>query len=138
MKKIQITGTAYTVTSDLAVEDIQIVAQHAPDKLRIKDEDGNDVFAVGFNNGHQVVSKYGFTFGGRNAEGLATFTSMIPAGTEDPKVFIADQLCGVVSHLETLEQSIPATATEVRAEQARIEEQMQATRERLIELIEVA
>ena len=138
MKKIQITGTAYTVTSDLTVDDIQTLAIHAPDKLKLKDEEGNDVFAIRFNEGHQAISKYGLTFGGRNTEGLATFTSMIPVGTEDAKAFIADQLCGVVAHLEALEQSSPIAATEVRAAQARIAEEMQATRERLIELIEVA
>jgi dissimilatory sulfite reductase (desulfoviridin) alpha/beta subunit len=110
--KIQITGNAFVVTSALTVKDIQAVAKNAPDKLKIKDEEGNVLFAVSYNESHPSLSNFGIAFGGktRDEKALATLTGTIPNGTADAKEFVADKISGVVAYLEQLEKSIPESA----------------------------
>ena len=85
--------------------------QGTPDALKIKDADGNVTFAISYNEGCPSFGPKGIAFSGKSGEtGNATFTGMIPAGTENKKEYVADLLCGIVANVEQLEKDVPAAA----------------------------
>lgn len=52
---------------------IEKLAKHIPDALKLKDEEGNDVFAIGFGT-NASISNYGVNFNKVDSEGKALIT----------------------------------------------------------------
>lgn len=118
--KITINADAYAITSDLKVADIELLKKYDPDALKVKDEDGNEKFAVSYQEGKACIAPFGVTFGGvsRDGEGKATITGAIPSEaktTDAAKNYIAEKIGGVIAYLRDLEESVPAAAEAVRA-----------------------
>ena len=135
--EIKIMGNAFRITSALAVKDIQLLAVNAPEKLKIKDEEGNVKFAIAYNEASPSLKAFGLAFDGktRDENAKATFTGTIPASTEDPKAFVAEKICDIFAYLTELETSVPSAARAVETEVARTQEQKAAARQRIIEMI---
>jgi len=117
--KLTIIAGAYALTSDVKVEDIQLLTKYKPDALKIKDEDGNDKFSVGYTQGKPAVSSFGITFGGKNfQDGKATITKNLPDAVSDnvekAKEFVAEQFGAIIAYLKQLEETIPAAAKAIR------------------------
>lgn len=111
--KIAVIADAYALTSELTVKDIMLCKKYNPDALVIRDEDGNDKFALSYNEGKPSVTKFGVTFGGKDKDGKATITEIIPQGTENAKEFIADRFGAIVPYLKELEKSIPTAVKKI-------------------------
>lgn len=116
--KITITADAFALTSAIAVSDITTLKKSNPSALKIRDEEGNDLFAVSYVEGKPSVSAAGITFGGKSrgeddAAGKATFTGMIPAGVKDAKDYVAEVFASAITYLAQLEETVPAAAQKV-------------------------
>lgn len=119
--KITITADAYALTSDLAVKDIELLKKYNPDALKIKDEEGNEKFAVSYSEGKPSIAAFGVTFGGktRDEAGKATITGTIPSDVrtaESAKEFVAEKFGAVVVYLKQLEASVPEAAKKIADE----------------------
>ena len=119
--KLTITGDAYALTSAVRAKDIKLLEKHNPSALKITDEEKNEKFAIGFEEGKPSVTDFGITFGGatRDADGFATVTGTLPQGlntAEAAKEFLADKFGAVVAYLKQLEASIPDAVKKVSDE----------------------
>lgn len=116
--KLSIVGDAYVLTSDLTATGIETAKKYRPNALKIKDADGNDIFAISYNPGKPCISKNGVTFGGvsRNGDGKATITGTIPDSVTDAKAFVAELVGCAVSNLKVLEDSLPPVLATIEAE----------------------
>lgn len=119
--KLTITADAYALTSDVKVNDIELLRKHNPDALKIMDEDGNTKFALGYSEGKPNVASFGVTFGGktRDENGYATITGTIPSDlktVDAAKEYLADKFGAVYTYLKQLEESIPAAAAKVTSD----------------------
>ena len=117
--KIKIVGDAFVVTSNLAVSDIELLAKHNPDALKIKDEDGNDLFSVSYKEGKPSIANFGITFGGktRGTKGLATYTGSIHASVADAKKHVAEIIGCISGNLSKVEKTFADAVDTVKAEQ---------------------
>lgn len=116
--KIKIMANSYALTSDITVGQIESLKQRNPEALKIKDKDGNDVFAVSYAEGADSVSKFGITFGAmsRDGEGKAVLVGTIPAGVktnEEAKAYVEEKLHVASTYLKTLEAAVPTAAAAV-------------------------
>lgn len=129
--KLSLMSGAYTLNSELTVDDITLLKKYNPDALSIKDGDGNTVFGVGYSEGNPSIAPFGVTFGMKSFEGnKASITETIPPTldtVEKAKEYVAEKFGGVVAYLEALEETIPVAAQAIRD-----------TRQALIDSITVA
>ncbi len=118
--KLTIMTGAYALVSDIKVDDIVLLQKSNPDALKIKDKDGNDQFAISYNEGKPSVAPFGVTFGAKNlTDGKATITKTLPAkfdSTEKAKEYVAEEFGAVVANLKQLESTVPEAAKKVRDE----------------------
>lgn len=124
MAKIKVTGAAAVVVSDVKLEDYKKVAKYRPDRLVLKDENGEPYFTVQTSHGVGNIGKYGATFGDitDGAEKHATITIIDNDGFgEDAKQAVAEKVGVAILHLNEIEASLPAIIREVNAELAAIE-----------------
>jgi len=123
--KYCINGDAYIIASTtITVEDILLAKKHNPNLLKLKDDKGNDVFAIDYKEGVPSVSKFGVTFSGksRDDKGYASITAMLPSSVEDPKEYLADCVGVAVENLKKLEETLPAAVAKIRAERNSLKE----------------
>ena len=122
--KITIYGDVkkYVLTSTLKKETLELVKKHRPDALKVKDSEGNDVFGMSYLADKSCVAKNGITFGGVNSAGFAIVTGDIPAklpdGTTNAAEYVADVVGAALTHINSLEEAIPAVATAIKTERA--------------------
>ena len=113
--KIKISGDVFVLTSTIKEEEMALLKKNKPDALKITDEDGNDVFCVGYNTGRPSISAFGITFGGttRDENRHLTLTCPIPAGTVSAKEYVADIVNGVKANVEKIEKKVSTDYTKV-------------------------
>lgn len=113
--KIAFLGNAMVVTSAVKASLIKAAKTFAPTALVLRNEDGDDVFAIGTGSSASLT-KVGATFDGKNADGFLTATIVI--GDADDKVEAAKIKYGVaLANLANAEaliiDTIEATVAEV-------------------------
>ena len=121
--QIKIMANTYALTSTIKVEDIELLKKRDPAALKIKDKDGNDVFAISYAEGKDNVSAYGITFGAkaRDNSGAAVLTGTVPASAktnEEAKAYVEELLHSAFVQLAKLEESVPAAARKIAEEKA--------------------
>lgn len=77
---------------------IEKLAKHAPEALKLKDEEGNDVFAIGFGT-TPSITKYGICFDKVDSEGKALVT--INATMENSE--IAEEYASILMQVKSIE-----------------------------------
>lgn len=114
--KAVIAGNALVFTSDIKTEDIVLLKVANPSALTIKNDDGEEIFAVTTSN-MPSIGKYGVAFNGtsRSGDGKATLTVGVPEDIEDAKEFAADLMMPAIRNIEFLEDVVPTAAEEIRA-----------------------
>lgn len=77
---------------------IEKLAKHIPDSLKLKDEEGNDVFAIGF-GANASISNYGVNFNKVDSEGKALITIGKTMENEE----IAEEFAGILMKVKEVE-----------------------------------
>ena len=119
--EITVAGDAFVMTSSITVEQLELLAKHDPDSLKILDEEtGNELFAVSYREGKPGIASFGVTFGGKSRgdkdAGRATYTGSIPAGTADAREYVTELIgCKAAVYLKELEASVPKVAEKLAA-----------------------
>lgn len=126
MAKILVAGHSAVITSSVKLEDIKKVSKYDPDKLTLKDEEGEIQFAVGIAKAKAdtvdwgSISQYGVEFAPyADANGYAVVTATIDPeviGERDIKDILADKLGGAVLKLEKVEAGIAPAIVAIDAE----------------------
>lgn len=129
--RVAIIGGALALTSSLKVEDIGVLTKYAPDALRVKDEEGNDVFAVAYNEGSPSINNKGIVFSGASltGEGYATLTVPVDTegttGVEAIKDAVADMIAIPAKYLAKIEEAAPAVLADVAEKRAQLKNSIQ-------------
>lgn len=113
----------FVLTSTLKKADIELVKKYAPDALKIKDKDGNDVFGMSYCADKHGVSKVGVTFGGVNKDGFAIVVGDLPANlpeNQKPGEYVADIVGAAIQNINVLEEAIPAVVTDIKTQRAEL------------------
>lgn len=108
----------YVINTNIAKEDFDLLKKYNPDALKIKDEEGNDVFAIGYTEGKSNAASFGVTFGGVDRNGCLVANFDIPAGEDHLQEYVADAIGSVITNLAAIERSIPTTAATVKTNRA--------------------
>ena len=77
---------------------IEKLAKHNPDALKLKDEEGNDTFVIGF-GANASISNYGVNFNKVDSEGKALITIGKTMENEE----IAEEFAGILMKLKQVE-----------------------------------
>lgn len=110
--KIQKAGNALILTSEITMEELRLLKKYSPNDLKLKTEDGEDMFA--FAEGENAgVSPYGICFTNADEDGKATVTLLMHNNCEDKNELIADILVPIKKMYETLEKQIVEKAEQV-------------------------
>lgn len=117
MAKIKVLGDMIQIKINLTESDFKKVKNYAPDALKIKNEDGNEIFGISMGDAH--CSKYGVAFCNTDAEGKLFMTTENPIKdhsdpTEEKKV-IKEQFAQTIFFLEMIEEHFAAIKTELTA-----------------------
>lgn len=124
--KFTITADAFALTSKIKVKDIELLKKcKKTDALKIKDEKGNEKFAISYVEGKPCIADFGITFSGktRDENGYATLTGTIPSSVntqEGAKEFVAETFGAIVAYLKSLEETVPAEAEKIANERKAI------------------
>lgn len=113
--KIKIMGNAVVYTSTAKAEDIKKLQKYQPDVLAMTDEEGNEIFKVGFAT-IGGYNRYGFTFDSvsRDENGYASLTMCAPDGENIAEV-LADEMTEIFRKVSIIEERIPTAVETVNA-----------------------
>lgn len=125
MARINVTGRALVITSEVKLDDWKSVQKYRGEalKLKEKDEDGNkkEVFRVMVDeSGMGSVSNFGLCWGAADASGKATVTKLIPDNVEDVESYIVDTFGSVVMNVNKIEEAIPGAIEDAAKEREAI------------------
>lgn len=117
--KVTVNGNALVLTSDIKAKEIELLKKVNPSALKLKDEDGNDIFAIGL-SANGGINKNGVSFDGktRDEDELATVTVNVPAGTKDVEQWVSDTVLPVWDNLTKISEQITAAGEKYGADKA--------------------
>lgn len=117
MAKLRVLGDTIQIESDLTEVDFKKVQNYAPEALKLKDEQGNEVFGISLGDAHW--SKYGIAFCNTNADGKLFMTTNNPVTQHDDpaaeKKAIKELFATVLFNLESIEKYFGQIKTELDA-----------------------
>lgn len=128
MSKTKICGNAVVITSALKAEEIRKVKKFTKSGLKLRDEKGNEIFAIDFSAGYGgSISEHGVVYSEVNAEGYAQLSLLLDEHTpaENRAETILDNYAIALGNLNTLENYIRETATELESTIAGISESIE-------------
>lgn len=114
----------YTLISSLKKTDIELVKKYRPGALKVKDADGNDIFAMSYVEGKPCVAANGITFGAADVDSgcamiIGSLPETLPANTTAGD-YIADKVGCALEFVKSLEASIPAVANTIKTERTEL------------------
>ena len=118
MSKVKIVGNAVVITSDLKVEEILKVKKFTKSGLKLRDEKGNEIFAIDYCPGaNGNTSEHGIVYSEVNAEGYAQVSLLMAEDVkpEDRMNVLLDDYAIALGNLNTLETYIREAATELNS-----------------------
>lgn len=117
--KITVNGNALVLTSETKMEDIELLKKVNPDALKLKDKDGNEIFAIGAGT-NGGISKNGVVFDGatRDDDAFATVTVTVPANVGNVADWVAEKVMPVWASLEKVAEQVKAATETYAADKA--------------------
>ena len=121
MAKITANGDALTITTNITVEQYEKVMNFNPELLKLKDEEGNELFRVAYSPfAKGDCSKYGITLASSTPEGkMFLTTENVVVGThtdyEEERKMIIEKYARVINNINMVEAAI-ASADESMTE----------------------
>lgn len=118
MAKINVMGDTLMLETEISKEIMNKVKKHAPEKLELKDEEGNVYFQV--QEGNASVSKYGVSFCSTNSKGhLFMTTANVVIGDHDDlekeKALILDEFATILMNINRVERQVAEALDEIIA-----------------------
>jgi hypothetical protein len=89
------------ISSELTLDAVKALQKHIPSALRLRNEEGDDVFAVSFNDDKASFSEHGICFNKTDSEGKVLLTINSTMSNEQ----IADEFAAVLMHLGMVEEN---------------------------------
>lgn len=124
MATLKVVGDMIQLKIDLTESDFNKVKNYAPDALKVKDEDGNEIFGISMGDAHW--SKYGVAFCNTDASGKLFTTITNPVNEHvNPaaeKKVIKEQFAQTLFFLNMLEQNFASIKAELDAMEDKAEE----------------
>ena len=118
MAKVIIAGNSVVIKSEVSLEDLKMIQRFAPDTLKKKDKDGNEIYGVCFaSKGCGNLTKYGPTFDAMaDMDGKAIITIPFPdcSKSYDKKEYAADQYAQYMADLNDMELAVLESADTIR------------------------
>lgn len=121
MAKITVNGDALTIATNITVEQYEKVMNFNPDLLKIKDEEGNELYRVAYTPFVKgECSKYGITLTSSTPEGkMFLTTENVVVGThtsyEEERKMIIEKYARIINNINMVEAAI-ASADESMTE----------------------
>ena len=112
MAKITANGDALTIATNITVEQYEKVMNYSPELLKIKDEEGNELFRVAYTPGTKgECSKYGITLASSTPEGkmfLTTENVVVGMHTsyEEERKMIIEKYARIINNINMVEAAI--------------------------------
>lgn len=117
MAKIKVAGAAAVVKSDVRLADWEKVRKYRPEKLILRDEEGEPQFEVNVGHGMGSIGKYGAVFGDVTDGGFATITLVEGGGFgDDPVEAVAEKVGVSILNLNKIEARMPEVIQEIDVE----------------------
>ena len=118
MANITAYGDTLTITSDITKEEYLKVERFAPEALKLKDEDGNEIFRVIYDPFAKSCSENGIVFHSVNTEGKLFFTTdnVVTGIHEDldaERAMITDRYASILTKINAVESVIKAVSNDV-------------------------
>ncbi len=117
MAKIKVTGDTLMVISEIKHEEFVKAKKYNPEILKLKDEDGNEQFAV--NYGNASIGEYGVTFSSVNAEGYLFTSGDAPVqgvheDLEKEKEMVIEEYASVLCKLTMVEKQVKTAMEDIQ------------------------
>lgn len=117
MAKLKVLGDMIQIKIDLTESDFNKVKNYAPDALKIKNDDGDEVFGISMGDAHW--SKYGVAFCNTDSDGKLFMTTNNPVvehsdPAEELKI-IKEKFAQTIFFLEMIEKNFDSIKTELNA-----------------------
>lgn len=110
---ITVQGNTLVLTSNIEYKGIELLKKVNPDALKLKDEDGNDIFSVGVGT-NGGINKNGVVFDGktRDENEFATVSvTGVPAEKEKAEKFVSETVLPVWGNLEKVAAQVSEAVT---------------------------
>lgn len=113
--RIYIIGAAAVLVSGVKLEDWKLVEKHAPEMMKMVDENGETVFRVACGDDGGSATQDGICWGHHTSEdGCATVTALLSKDIEDKRQAVSDIMGSALLDLLELEKEIPDTLVKIR------------------------
>ena len=89
------------INSELTVEAVKALQKHIPSALKLRNEEGDDVFAISFNNDKASFSEHGVCFNKVDSEGKVLLT----INSTMTNAEIADEFAAILMNLSMVEDN---------------------------------
>ncbi len=117
MAKLRVLGDTIQIKTELTEKDFKKITNYAPEALKIKDEDGNEIFGISRGSAHW--SKYGVAFCNTDSNGKLFMTTENPVIEHSDPVAEKEQLkeifAQLIFHLEMIEENFQHIKAELAA-----------------------
>ena len=119
--KVHILGAAAVIVSAVKLEDWKLAEKYAPEKLTVRDKDGEPVFRVMTSGGTGSVNHYGVVWGNYSTEeGNATVTVLFDEEVVNKKEAIMDIAGSAILALTDMENEMPGILEGIREKTERM------------------
>lgn len=86
--------------SKLTAEAIKALQKHIPSALKMRDQEGNDIFAISYKEGQASISEYGICFNKTDSEGCLLLTVAADMTNKE----IADEYAAIIMKAKEIEE----------------------------------
>lgn len=132
MAKIVISGTTYSVISEITTEQLNKLSKYRPAALNLyeTDEAGKkqQVFAVATTKpGYGIVNNFGACFDGTafDGTGRACVSKTIPADVTDAMKFVAEEIGMAIVKLSKVEEQVAPAMESIAADEAAVRDHIE-------------
>lgn len=114
----------FCITSDIFKEDFDLIKKYDSEKLTLKNENGEQVFSIKYDENRPCVDKYGIVFNGVDSLGHLTASIAYPSDIEDVKKYVSEYVFAAAEKLKKLEEQVIVAAADVETKLCSIEDGM--------------
>ena len=121
MAKINVMGDALQIKSTLTKAEIERTLTYKPDALKLKDDEGNETFAIGL--GNASIGRFGVCFPSTDAEDKVFVTAQHNVDHSDPvaeKEFVIKNFATILDKLDQVETQVALITTELEELETRV------------------